>query len=101
MDGTSLYQGVAVIFLAQFHGIDLPLDVQLTVIFTILLTSIGVSGIPAAGLILLVVILESVGLDPYWVAIIAPIDRLLDMIRTVVNLTGDAMVSVVLSQNDK
>jgi Na+/H+-dicarboxylate symporter len=101
MDGTSLYQGAAVIFLAQFHGIDLSWEVQLTVLLATLLTSIGASGIPSAGLILLIVILESIGLDPYWIAIIAPIDRLIDMLRTVVNLTGDAMVAVVLSRHEK
>ena len=100
MDGTSLYQGAAVLFLAQFHGIDLTWEAIMMVLFTTLFASIGASGIPAAGMVLLVVILESVHLDPYWIAIIAPVDRLLDMIRTVVNLTSDAMVSVVLSQQE-
>jgi Na+/H+-dicarboxylate symporter len=101
MDGTSLYQGAAVIFLAQFHGIDLSWWAQLGILFTTLLASVGASGVPSAGLVLLIVILEGAGLNPQWIAIIAPIDRLLDMVRTVVNVTGDAMVAVTLNRLEK
>jgi len=96
MDGTSLYQSVAVVFLAQMHMIDLTLGQQLTVILTATLASIGAAAIPSAGLIMLMVVLTSVGLNPAWIAIILPIDRILDMVRTVVNVTGDATVATVI-----
>ena len=98
MDGTSLYQSVAVVFLAQMHMIDLTLAQQLTVILTATLASIGAAAIPSAGLIMLMVVLTSVGLNPAWIAIILPIDRILDMVRTVVNVTGDATISTVIGE---
>ncbi|NPA36873.1 MAG: dicarboxylate/amino acid:cation symporter [Chlorobi bacterium] len=98
MDGTSLYQSVAVVFLAQMHMIDLTLGQQLTVIMTATLASIGAAAIPSAGLIMLMVVLTSVGLNPAWIAIILPIDRILDMVRTVVNVTGDATISTVIGE---
>jgi Na+/H+-dicarboxylate symporter len=98
MDGTSLYQSVAVVFLAQMHMIDLTLGQQLTVILTATLASIGAAAIPSAGLIMLMVVLTSVGLNPAWIAIILPIDRILDMVRTVVNVTGDATISTVIGE---
>jgi len=98
MDGTSLYQSVAVVFLAQMHMIDLTLAQQLTVILTATLASIGAAAIPSAGLIMLMVVLTSVGLNPAWIAIILPIDRILDMVRTVVNVTGDATISSVIGE---
>ena len=100
MDGTSLYQGVAVIFLAQFHLIDLTLAQQLTIIFTATIASIGSAAVPSAGLIMLIIVLESVGLNPAWIAIIFPVDRILDMCRTVVNVTGDAAVSTIVAQSE-
>ncbi len=90
MDGTSLYQAVAVVFLAQFHLVDLTLLQQLSIVGTATLASIGAAAVPSAGLITLFVVLTSLGLDPAWVAIILPVDRVLDMCRTVVNVTGDA-----------
>lgn len=96
MDGTSLYQSVAVVFLAQMHMIDLTLGQQLTVILTATLASIGTAAIPSAGLIMLMIVLTSVGLNPAWIAIILPIDRFLDMVRTVVNVTGDATIASVI-----
>ena len=90
MDGTSLYQAVAVIFLAQMHMIDLSLGQQLTVVLTATLASIGSAAIPSAGLVMLMVVLQSVDLNPAWIAIILPVDRILDMMRTVVNVTGDS-----------
>ncbi len=100
MDGTSLYQGVAVVFLAQFHLIDLTMAQQLTIVFTATIASIGSAAVPSAGLIMLIIVLESVGLNPAWIAIIFPVDRILDMCRTVVNVTGDAAVSVIVAQTE-
>ena len=100
MDGTSLYQGVAVVFLAQFHMIDLSIAQQLTIILTATLASIGSAAIPSAGLIMMVVVLQSVGLNPAWIAIIFPVDRFLDMCRTVVNVTGDAAVATVIAKSE-
>jgi len=97
MDGTSLYQAVAVVFLAQFHLIELNFAQQLTIILTATLASIGTAAVPGAGLIMLIIVLESVGLNPAWIAIILPVDRILDMCRTVVNVTGDMAVSKVVS----
>lgn len=98
MDGTSLYQAVAVIFLAQMHMIDLTLGQQLTVVLTATLASIGSAAIPSAGLVMLMVVLQSVGLNPAWIAIILPVDRILDMMRTVVNVTGDATVCTLVDR---
>jgi Na+/H+-dicarboxylate symporter len=100
MDGTSLYQGIAVVFLAQFHMVDLTFAQQLTIILTATLASIGSAAVPSAGLIMLIIVLESVGLNPAWIAIIFPVDRPLDMIRTVVNVTGDATVSSVIAKSE-
>lgn len=100
MDGTSLYQAIAVIFLAQFHFVDLDFVQQLTIILTATLASIGSAAVPSAGIIMLIVVLESVGLNPAWIAIIFPIDRILDMCRTVVNVTGDAAVSSIIAKSE-
>jgi Na+/H+-dicarboxylate symporter len=100
MDGTSLYQGVAVVFLAQFHMIDLSLAQQLTIILTATLASIGSAAIPSAGLIMMIIVLQSVGLNPAWIAIIFPVDRFLDMCRTVVNVTGDASVASIIAKSE-
>lgn len=97
MDGTSLYQAVAVVALAQFHMVDLSLGQQLVIIVTASLASIGAAAIPSAGLILMIIVLESVGLNPAWIALIFPIDRILDMCRTVVNVTGDGAVSTIIA----
>jgi Na+/H+-dicarboxylate symporter len=96
MDGTALYQSIAVIFMAQFHMIDLTIVQQVTIIFTATLASIGAASVPSAGLIMLIVVLESVGLNPAWIAIIFPVDRIIDMVRTMLNLTGDAVVSLIV-----
>jgi len=101
MDGTSLYQAVAVVFLAQFHMIDLSLQQQLTIVLTASLASIGAAAVPSAGLVTLVLVMQSVGLNPAWIAVIIPVDRILDMCRTVVNVTGDAVVSVIVDGWDK
>lgn len=96
MDGTSLYQAVAVVFLAQMHMVDLSLVQQLVIVFTATMASIGSAAVPSAGLIMLIIVLDSVGLNPAWISIIFPVDRILDMCRTVVNVTGDATVCSVV-----
>lgn len=100
MDGTSLHQAVAVIFMAQLHYVDLTIVQQLTIILTAALASIGAAAVPSAGLIMMIIVLQSVGLNPAWVAIIFPVDRILDMYRTVVNVTGDATVSTLIAQSE-
>lgn len=100
MDGTSLYQAVAVIFLAQLHMIDLTIGQQLTVVMTTTLASIGSAAVPSAGLVMLIIVLDSVGLNPAWIAIIFPVDRILDMFRTVVNVTGDAAVCSIIADGE-
>lgn len=100
MDGTSLHQAVAVIFLAQLHMVDLTLGQQLIIVLTASLASIGAAAVPSAGLIMMIIVLQSVGLNPAWVAIIFPIDRPLDMCRTVVNVTGDAIVSTLIAKSE-
>ena len=97
MDGTSLYQAVAVVAMAQFHMVDLEISQQLIIILTATLASIGAAAVPSAGLVLMIVVLESVGLNPAWIALIFPVDRILDMCRTVVNVTGDATVSTIIA----
>lgn len=101
MDGTSLYQAVAVIFLAQFFDVDLSITQQLGIVVTATLASIGAAAVPGAGLIMLMVVLESVGLNPMWVAIVLPMDRILDMCRTVVNVTSDATVAAIIAKSEK
>ena len=100
MDGTSLYQAVAVVFLAQLHMIDLTLIQQLTIVATATLSSIGSAAVPSAGLVMLIIVLQAVGLNPAWIAIIFPVDRILDMCRTVVNVTGDATVSTIVAKSE-
>lgn len=101
MDGTSLYISVAVVYLAQIHMIDLTLIQQLTIVLTATLASIGASAVPSAGLIMMIMVLQSVGLNPLWVSIIFPVDRILDMCRTVVNVTGDAAVATIVGEQEK
>ncbi|SRX73765.1 dicarboxylate/amino acid:cation symporter [Aequorivita antarctica] len=100
MDGTCLYQAVAVVFLAQLHMIDLTMGQQLTIVLTATLASIGSAAVPSAGLVMLIIVLESVGLNPAWIAIIFPVDRILDMFRTVVNVTGDATVCTIIAKGE-
>ncbi len=100
MDGTSLYQAIAVVALAQFHMIDLTLTQQAIIVLTATLASIGAAAVPSAGLVLMIIVLESVGLNPAWIALIFPIDRVLDMCRTVVNVTGDSTVSTLVAASE-
>lgn len=100
MDGTSLYQAVAVVALAQFHMVDLSLSQQAVIVLTATLASIGAAAVPSAGLVLMIIVLESVGLNPAWIALIFPVDRILDMCRTVVNVTGDGSVSSIIASTE-
>ncbi len=97
MDGTSLYQCVAVVFLAQILGFDLSFSTQLLIALTAVLASIGSAAIPSAGLFMLIVVLGVTPIDPKYIAIIFPVDRILDMCRTVINVTGDATVSSIVA----
>lgn len=98
MDGTSLYQGVAAVFIAQVMGHDLTLANQFMILMTAVLASIGTAAVPGAGILMLVIVLESVGVNPAGIALIFAIDRPLDMCRTVVNVSGDAMVAVIMNK---
>ena len=99
MDGTSLYQAVAAVFIAQAFGYDLDLSSQLTIVLTATLASIGAAAVPGAGMVMLVIVLSSVGIDPEGIALIFAVDRILDMLRTVVNVTGDAAVSMIVGKS--
>ncbi len=100
MDGTALYQAVAVVFLAQLHLVDLTIAQQLTIVLTATLASIGAAAVPSAGLIMLIIVLQSVGLNPAWIAIIFPVDRILDMCRTVANVTSDITVATIVANSE-
>ncbi|MCC6660467.1 MAG: dicarboxylate/amino acid:cation symporter [Phycisphaerales bacterium] len=97
MDGTALMQAVATVFLAQFYGMDLPLPAQASIVFTAVLSAIGTPGIPSGGMVMLIVVLRSVGVPAEGIALILAVDRVLDMCRTVVNVTGDAAVAVAVA----
>ena len=96
MDGTSVYQGVAAVFIAQAFGLDLSLSAQLGIIFTATLASIGTAAVPSAGIVMLVIVLAQAGIPEAGLALIFAIDRPLDMCRTIVNVTGDAAVSLLV-----
>ncbi|WP_162416289.1 dicarboxylate/amino acid:cation symporter [Cyclobacterium roseum] len=100
MDGTSLYQGVAAVFIAQALGMDLSLSQQLLIVMTATLASIGTAGVPGAGIIMLIIVLESIGVPAAGIALILAPDRILDMFRTIVNVTGDAMVCTVVASTE-
>jgi len=100
MDGTSLYQGVAAVFIAQALGFDLSISQQLMIVLTATLASIGTAGVPGAGIIMLIIVLESIGVPSAGIALILAPDRILDMFRTIVNVTGDAMVCTVVASTE-
>ena len=100
MDGTALYQGVTALFVAQAFGIDLTWVDYLTIILTATLASIGTAGVPGAGLVMLTLVLSTVGLPLEGVALIAGIDRILDMARTVVNVSGDLVATTVIAKSE-
>lgn len=101
MDGTAVYQGVCALFIAQIYGVDLTSGQLLTVILTGTLASIGTAGVPGAGFIMLTMILTAIGLPLEGSALIAGIDRILDMPRTCVNITGDATVCYLVDKSEK
>lgn len=100
MDGTSLYQAVAAVFIAQALGMDLTIAQQLTIVLTATAASIGTAGVPGAGIIMLVIVLQSVQVPIEGIALILGVDRILDMARTAVNITGDAAVSVAVAHTE-
>ena len=100
MDGTALYQAVAAVFIAQTLGMELTLVDQLTIVLTAVLASIGSAAVPGAGIIMLVIVLEAIGVPSAGIALILGVDRILDMMRTVVNVTGDATVAVAIASTE-
>lgn len=100
MDGTAIMQGVATVFISQVYGIDLTLIDYLVVIATATLASVGTAGVPGVGLIMLAMVLQQVGLPVEGIALIIGVDRLLDMTRTAVNITGDCMVTAVIGKSE-
>ena len=100
MDGTAIMQGVATVFIAQLYGIDLGLADYLMVILTATLASVGTAGVPGVGMIMLVMVLNQVGLPVEGIMFILGVDRLLDMLRTAVNVAGDGMVSTIVARSE-
>ncbi|MFN3343124.1 MAG: dicarboxylate/amino acid:cation symporter [Flavobacteriales bacterium] len=100
MDGTSLYQAVAAIFIAQTYGMELGLTEQLGIVLTATLASIGAAPVPGAGMVMLVIILQSAGLNAEGLALIIGVDRILDMFRTTVNITSDATVAAIIDHQE-
>jgi proton glutamate symport protein len=100
MDGTSLYQAVAAVFIAQALGMDLTIAQQLTIVLTATLASIGAAGVPGAGIIMLVIVLQAIQVPVEGIGLILGVDRILDMIRTAVNITGDAAVAVAVAHTE-
>ena len=100
MDGTSCYQAIAAVFIAQVFGIDLTLIQQLTIVLTATLASIGTPGIPSGSIVMLIIVLNSVGLPVEGLALILGVDRPLDMLRTVVNITGDSTVASIVARSE-
>lgn len=100
MDGTSLYQAVAAVFIAQAYGIDLSLTAQLGIVTTATLASIGAAAVPGAGIVMLVIVLQQAGIPIEGIALILAPDRILDMLRTTVNVTGDATVSMMVARTE-
>lgn len=100
MDGTSLYQAVAAVFIAQALGLDLSIFQQLSIVLTATLASVGAAGVPGAGIIMLVIVLQTINVPVEGIALILGVDRILDMCRTAVNITGDAAVSVAVAHTE-
>ena len=100
MDGTAIMQGVATVFIANAYSIDLLFVDYLMVILTATLASIGTAGVPGVGLIMLAMVLNQVGLPVEGIALIIGVDRLLDMLRTVVNVTGDSTISTIVANSE-
>lgn len=101
MDGTALYQGVAALFIAQVYGVPLDISAQLTIVFIATMASIGTAPVPGVGIVMLIIVLQSVGIPEEGIALILGVDRILDMLRTTVNVTGDLTASVVIANSEK
>ena len=101
MGGTAIYQGVCSLFIASCFGVTLTMPQMLTIIFTATLASVGTAGVPSAGMIMLAMVLQSVGLPVEGIALVAGVDRVLDMMRTVVNITGDQSAAVCVDSLEK
>jgi len=101
MDGTAIYQGVCAIFIASCFGIDLTLGQMATIVITATLASIGTAGVPGAGMVMLAMVLQSVGLPVEGIALVAGVDRIFDMGRTVLNITGDASCAIIVSSLER
>ena len=101
MDGTAIMQGMATIFIANIYNIELLLTDFISIILTATLASIGTAGVPGVGIIMLGMVLTQVGLPLEGIAIVMGVDRILDMIRTALNVTGDAMVTLVINKKEK
>jgi len=98
MDGTAIYQGICAVFIAAAYGMDLGIGEMATIVLTATLASIGTAGVPGAGMVMLAMVLESVGLPVEGIALVAGVDRIFDMGRTTVNITGDAACAIVVSK---
>jgi Na+/H+-dicarboxylate symporter len=101
MDGTALYQAVSAVFIAQVFGYNLDFYQQLNIILTATLASIGTAGVPGAGIVMLVIVLNSIGIATEGIALIFAVERILDMFRTVVNVTGDVAVAIIVNEKEK
>ena len=97
MDGTAIYQGVCAVFIAACYGIDLTFAQMVSIVLTATLASIGTAGVPGAGMVMLAMVLTSVGLPVDGIALVAGVDRIFDMGRTTLNITGDASCTVIVS----
>ncbi len=100
MDGTAIYQGVAAIFIAQAYGIDVTIGMAATIVLTATLASIGTAGVPGAGSVMLLMVLQAVGLPPEGLGLILGVDRIFDMGRTAMNITGDAVCTVIVAKQE-
>lgn len=100
MDGTAIMQGVATFFVAQVYGIPVTFAMLLTVVLTATLASIGTAGVPGAGALMLAMVLQSVGLPLEGIGLIMGVDRLVDMARTAINVTGDAVCTTIIAQSE-
>lgn len=101
MDGTALYQGVSIVFIAQALGLDLSVTAQLVIVTNVVISSIGVAGVPGGAMVTTMVLLQSLGIPAAGIALILAPDRILDMCRTVTNITGDAVVAVIIASSEE
>lgn len=101
MDGTAIMQGVAALFIAQMYGINITFNQQITIILIATLASIGTSGVPSAGVVMLSMVLQQIGLPLEGVGLVLSVDRIVDMVRTTVNITGDAVGTLIVANSEK